>query len=348
MTELMRDILAEPGELSRILAHTYGPGRAALERAADAVNAADHVYITGIGSSWHAGMAIRSFFDSAARPVQLVESSEFVYFVEVPPKSAVITLSRSGRSVEIVRSLDKCRQAGASVIGITNTPESPLGTRSDVTLCLNARFDHMVSVTMYSGVVLVGGLLAAAAVKALDESTIGAIADALTATEAAIGRWVGAIDVSEWFAPGMRTYLLARGAGLAACHESRLLWEEATKSPATALPTGGFRHGPQEVIEDGLRIGLWIDAEKMRDADLALAVDARGRGAKVCLIGQNVPRDAADLVLNLPAIPPRWQFVIEIIPAQITGEHFSRVKGVDCDAFRLCPYIVESEGGLMP
>jgi len=126
-----------------------------------------------------------------------------------------------------------------------------------------------------------------------------------------------------------------------------LLWEEAAKLPASAMPTGGFRHGPQEVIRKGLRIALWIDRETMRAQDLTVAADLKKLGAKVLLIGQDLPKDAGDLVLQLPSIRREWQFLIDIIPIQITAERLAYAGKQDCDVFRLCQYIIEDEGGLI-
>jgi fructoselysine-6-P-deglycase FrlB-like protein len=83
------------------------------------------------------------------------------------------------------------------------------------------------------------------------------------------------------------------------------MWEETAKAPASALTTGGFRHGPQEIVEPGLRVGLWIDAKTRREEDVALARDLRKLGTQVLTIGQGVPADAGDLVFQLPPIPPR-------------------------------------------
>ena len=84
----------------------------------------------------------------------------------------------------------------------------------------------------------------------------------------------------------------------------------------------------------------------MRDPDLTLADDLRACGAQVLVIGQNVPRNAGDLVISLPPVPDLWQPLIDVIPAQIAAESLARVNGEDCDAFRFCPYIVETAGGL--
>jgi len=59
-----------------------------------------------------------------------------------------------------------------------------------------------------------------------------------------------------------------------------------------------------------------------------------------------LPDDAGELVFRLPGVPPEWQFLIDVIPAQLAAERLARLSGVDCDSFRLCSYIVEHEWGL--
>ena len=86
----------------------------------------------------------------------------------------------------------------------------------------------------------------------------------------------------------------------------------------------------------------------MREQDLAVARDLRKLGARVMLIGQKLPEDAGDLVFQLPAIPAEWQFLIDIVPAQLVADRLAALSGVDCDTFRLCSFVVEDEGGLLP
>src|SRR5437660_11663084 len=136
MTRLMEDIRREPAELARCLAYTLGPGRGALEAAAALLREAEPILITGIGSSWHAGMAVEALFHAGGRTVALVDASELLHFTRIPPGAAILALSRSGRSGEIVSLLPLVERAGAKLIAITNTPESPLALAAAVTLRL--------------------------------------------------------------------------------------------------------------------------------------------------------------------------------------------------------------------
>jgi fructoselysine-6-P-deglycase FrlB-like protein len=114
------------------------------------------------------------------------------------------------------------------------------------------------------------------------------------------------------------------------------------------MGTGSFRHGPQEMVNKDARFGMWIDRERMRGQDLAVARDLRQLGASVMLIGRDLPQDAGNLVFQLPAVPPDWQFLIDIIPAQLAAERLAQLSGVDCDSFRYSSFIVEDEYGLWP
>jgi glucosamine--fructose-6-phosphate aminotransferase (isomerizing) len=199
---------------------------------------------------------------------------------------------------------------------------------------------------MYSAIALVGCLLAIAGCKEDIDNVHAPLNSALHEIEERIPIWRDQIESADWLAVDAQFYFLARGVSVASCNEARLLWEEASKTGATALTTGGFRHGPQEIVREGLHVGLWLDYVNQRAQDLELVSDLRKLGAKVLLIGQNLDGTEADVVLNLPSILPEWQFLIDIIPAQIAAECLSRRAGRDCDSFRICSYIVTDEGGL--
>ena len=346
-TKLFQDILKQPAQLRNSLTRMMGVGKPALDAAAEILRRHQPIIITGIGASWHAGMAMQAELMTCGWPAVLIDASELLHAAEVPQGATVVMLSRSGKSTEIVQLVEKCRASSAAIIAITNTSDSPLAKGSDVVLNTNTEFDHAVSVTTYSAIALAGVLLAAEATGNSAQPIQAQLVQALMASEGAIPEWRRIIEKSGWLGDGNETtYFLARGAGLASCHEARLLWEEAAKREATALTASGFRHGPQEIVRKGMRVGIWIDAERMRSEDLALVGDLRKLGASVLLIGQGIEESAGDCVLNLPAIPVLWQFLIEIIPIQIAAERLAALRGEDPDSFKLCSYIVEDEGGL--
>src|SRR5258708_6933229 len=146
MTHFLRDILRQPNELQRTLEHLSADGRGALDAAVAAVRAGRHVYLTGIGSSWHAGLNVSALFQVGGRPVYLVDAAEMVQFAAIPAESVLIVISRSGRSVEIVQLLAKARESGATVIGITNAAHGAVAREAQIAIGVAVAMDHAISV----------------------------------------------------------------------------------------------------------------------------------------------------------------------------------------------------------
>lgn len=345
VTYFLRDILRQPSELQRTLGLFAGPVPDMARQAITLVRQSRHVFLTGIGASWNAAMAAGTLFRQQGCPVHMLEAAELLHFTTIPSGSLIIALSRSGRSIEIVQLLAKAREAGARLVGITNSPDSPLAREAAIPIVIPITLDHAISVNTYSTLALAAALVASCDRPDFDE-TCASLRATLAQLEHRMHSWSEALSSSKWLVPRASYYFLARGPSQASACESRLLWEEGAKAPATAMNTSAFRHGSQEMVVPETRFCIWIDRLTMREPDLSAANDLRKLGASVALIGQDLPGDSGHLALPLPQVAADWQFTVDAIPMQIAAEAFSRLSGVDCDSFRVCSYVVEDEHGL--
>jgi glutamine---fructose-6-phosphate transaminase (isomerizing) len=345
-TRFLQDIIRQRSEMQRTIAYLTGDGRKALEQAVAMIRSAHDVVLTGIGASWNAALSAGALFFQGGRPVYMQEAGELLHFTNVSRGSVIIVISRTGRSIEIVQLLAKAATSGAKIIGITNSPDSPLARESAVALVMPSMLDHTISVNAYSTLLIAAGALASEATTGF-ASVSGPLLHSVIEAGQCIELWQEQLNGSSWLKTETPYYFLARGGSLGTCNEARLLWEEGVKMPATALSTSSFRHGPQEIVRDDMRFCLWIDQTLMREQDFSVARDLRELGASVMLIGENIPPDTADLVCQLPKSPAHWQFVVDVMPIQLAAEQLSRMSGVDCDSFRICSYIVEDEHGLL-
>jgi len=346
MTHFLEDVLRQPVELLRVMDMLKGPCREDLASVADAIRGAHHVYLTGIGASWNAALAAGTIFYAGGVPVYMQDASELLQYSRIPSGAVILALSRSGRSVEIVKLLAKARAANATVIGITNFAEGLLAQESDIPIVIPVGADHGISVNTYSALAAGAGAIAATVTGTFDDALVAALSDAIADTARRIPGWQRQLAGARWFQPGASYYFLARGSSLASAFEAALLWEEGVKSPATAMGTGVFRHGPQEVVTKDVRFAIWIDNEQMRKQDLAVAHDLKSMGASVMLIGQDLPSDAGELVIPLAPSPTHWQFLTDIFPVQLAADHLAELSGKDCDSFRFASYVVDDDHGL--
>src|ERR1700719_4785000 len=247
-THFLRDILRQPDELQRTLEHLYGTGRGSLDAAIALVRAARHVYLSGIGSSWHAGLNVSALFQLGARPVYLVDAAELVQFAAIPAGSVLIVISRSGRSVEIVQLLAKARESGAKVIGITNAADGTLAREAQIPLVIPVKLDHAISVNTYTTLALAAAVLAVLVTDGSEQTSLqglepneggrvmsdlkvrapkeSGLSDSLSrsiaAARGAIPEWQAKIEKSDWLVARSTTYFVWRGARLRRASEAPL------------------------------------------------------------------------------------------------------------------------------
>src|SRR5713101_5140786 len=280
MTHFLRDILRQPVDLQRTLDYLSGAERSALEAAVAAVRSARHVYLTGIGSSWHAGLNVSALFQLAARPVYMVDAAELVQFAAIPPESVMIVISRSGRSVEIVQLLAKARDSGATVIGITNAAEGTLAREAQIAMVVPVELDHAISVNTYTTLTLAAGVLAASVVGSFDGSLVDSLLQSFAAVGDELAAWQEQIENSAWLAPRSTAYFLARGSSLGSAYEARLMWEEGVKSPATAMGTelparSAGNCGPECALRD---VDRWDEDARAGFGRCARSAEVGGAG----------------------------------------------------------------------
>lgn len=347
MTKYFEDIIKQPEQLQLSMDYTFTEGWAEVEKAIKIIRSAKTVYISGIGASWNAGLAIQATFNEVGIPVMLIDTSEFLHFTTIQENSVVILLSRSGQSIEIVNSLSKCRNSKASIISITNSAESILAQKSDVCLLTHVDFDNSISVNTYTSILLTGQLLVSACVGSFSNLEMSkSLHHTFKQVNLEIPRWKEIIDRSGWLGKAYSSYFLARGSSLSSAFESMLIWHEGAKESASAMTTGAFRHGPQEILINRINIGIWIDNQIAREYDFKLVNDISAQGIQLLTIGNNLPVELKGLKIEMPEISYSFQPVINIIPMQLAADKLAGIKGEDCDSFRFCNFVVEHEGGL--
>jgi glutamine---fructose-6-phosphate transaminase (isomerizing) len=126
------------------------------------------------------------------------------------------------------------------------------------------------------------------------------------------------LDACNWIDNNKVFYFIARGMSLSSPHEAMLLWEEPAKQPASALTTGSFRHGPQEIVNDTINVGIWIDSTT-RMNDIKLVNDLNKHGVNTLSIGTRLPEELRGHAIEIPAMPEFFFSVVNIIPVQIAS-----------------------------
>lgn len=110
----------------------------ALERAANAILAAQHVYVFGLGASGPVANDIAHKFLRCGIPSHAYTDNHFQMIVgcSVRQGDVVIGVSHSGNSRDVVEALGFAKKCGAVTICLTNYGKSPITMNSVSDICL--------------------------------------------------------------------------------------------------------------------------------------------------------------------------------------------------------------------
>ena len=347
-TPLLENILSQPAALRGVAQHHLGVGESALTQAAALLLKSKRVVISGMGASFFASLPFAYALSARGVCVVTLEASELLYFLDaqISTDSAVLLVSRSGESVEVAKLLVEARRRGASVLGVTNVPESTLGRESDHAIFLASPPDELVAIQTYVATVATLALLSAAMDGELSSAgpELGQLAHVLE-------RWLpecvqARAAWSEFLEPRGAIYLLGRGPTMGSVAEGALLMHETAKATAVGMSVAQFRHGPVEVVEAGFRAILFGTQAATAALDASLASDLLRMGGKVRWIGPAHPEAGVAALCHWPQnIPARFLPIAEILPLQLAAYRKAELVGVRPGAFRWAPAITATEAG---
>jgi glucosamine--fructose-6-phosphate aminotransferase (isomerizing) len=137
ITEIESQSLAVPAVIKTIM-----PQVEALDPSV--FTEAEHIYITGCGDSYYAGLAARYAFERFTRlPTQPHPALELGRYIAefLPPKSLLFSISNSGKATRTVEAVINARTSGAVTVAITGNVESGLAQEAELVLDQSYRID---------------------------------------------------------------------------------------------------------------------------------------------------------------------------------------------------------------
>ena len=135
--EKARDVLdAEIAALRRTRDRIDGAFDGAVDLLRDALARGGKIIVTGVGKSFHVGQKIAATLTSTGAPSTVLHPSEAMHgdLGILVPGDAVLALSYSGESDELVNLLPILKRSGARIVALSGDLSSTLARHSDVVL----------------------------------------------------------------------------------------------------------------------------------------------------------------------------------------------------------------------
>jgi glutamine---fructose-6-phosphate transaminase (isomerizing) len=320
---------------------------AALERflAAESAQAPDivrallredvrYLLIASRGSSSNVARYLQYLFGTVNRlPVAFATPSLYTVY-DAPPElgpAAVIGISQSGASPDVVAVLAEASKQKRPTLAITNDPKSPLALTADAVLPLHAGEERAVAATKtYSNSIAAVALLSTADDK-----------ERLLQLQAVPEKIAAQIDRSLVAAAQLDGYreveggsVVARGVNYGTAFEIALKIRELSGAQFEAFSSADLLHGPIAALKSG-RPAIVIAPTGRTLTSMRGAVDkVRERGAEVIAISDDAEfLEQAEVAFALvPGVPEWLSPLLTVVPGQAAAVRLATLRGVDVDS----------------
>lgn len=295
------------------------------------------VLVTGCGSPYYLSLMVAPLIhQQLGARTKNFPASELLLFPEtVAPRDGVpllITLSRSGRTTEMIRATANYRASGAErpILAIGCYPDTPLVDQADVALVATMGQEESVVETRSFSAMTVLAQAAVATLAKTDQfdamGALPAIGERLIDTGHTLARQLGSDPRYERF------YFLGSGLQYGMASEANLKMKEMSLSVSEAFHFLEFRHGPMSMVNDHTLV-VGMVSEQARDYELAVLREMRALGAHtLALSDAPVPNDAADFQVNFESgLPESSRSVLYLPLVQLLGYYRAVSRGLNPD-----------------
>ncbi|EGW23309.1 glutamine--fructose-6-phosphate transaminase (isomerizing) [Methylobacter tundripaludum] len=345
---MLKEIYEQPFAISQALEGRFINNR--LQENAFGHNAAEvfdnikAIQILACGTSYHAGMVARYWFEELARvPCNIEVASEFRYRSPVlAPDTLIVTISQSGETADTLAALLEAKKLGAKYsLAICNVPESSLVRESDLVLMTRAGPEIGVASTKAFTTQLATLMLLVIAIGRrfhLTEIVEQKITSELFSLPGKIEKVLQLDDeikvLAEQFAEKQHALFLGRGTHYPIAMEGALKLKEISYIHAEAYPAGELKHGPLALIDADMPVVTVAPNNSLLEKLKSNIQEVSARGGQLIVFMDETLASANDenvRIVKVPQVGNEISPIVYTIPLQLLAYHVAVLKGTDVD-----------------
>ncbi|QBP39848.1 glutamine--fructose-6-phosphate transaminase (isomerizing) [Paenisporosarcina antarctica] len=337
---MLKEIDEQPAVMRKIIqAYQNEQGDLEIEDAIlAALNNADRLYIIAAGTSYHAGLVGKEYFEKIAGiPVEVHIASEFGYNMPLLSKNPIFMfITQSGETADSRQVLVKIKKLGHPTLTVTNVKGSTLSREADYTLLLHAGPEIAVASTKaYTAQIAVLAITAALVAKKAGHQVEFDIVHEIGIVANAMQSLVDSKEEMEqiardFLATTRNAFFIGRNLDFCVSMEGALKLKEISYIQAEGFAGGELKHGTIALIEEGTPVFALVTQK-------AVSLNIRGnvkevvaRGANPCIIAMEGMEEEGDTVI-LPKVHPLLSPLVSVIPMQLISYYASLHRDCDVD-----------------
>ncbi|MEJ9280426.1 glutamine--fructose-6-phosphate transaminase (isomerizing) [Ureibacillus thermosphaericus] len=337
---MLKEMDEQPSVVRKIIQeYSNNAGELTIDEAIlSALRHADRIYIIAAGTSYHAGLVGKQYFEKLAGiPVEVHISSEFGYNMPLlSEKPLFIFISQSGETADSRQVLVKVKELGYPTLTITNVAGSTLSREADYTLLLHAGPEIAVASTK-AYVAQLAVLAIAAYVTGKSKGNImnfdlkTELAFAANAIQTIVDSKEELHNISnEYLNHTRNAFFIGRNIDYYVSLEGALKLKEISYIQAEGFAGGELKHGTIALIENGTPVFALVTQEPVALNIRGNVKEVVARGANACVISMEGLNEDEDRLV-IPKVHALLTPLVAVVPLQFISYYAALDRGCDVD-----------------
>jgi glucosamine--fructose-6-phosphate aminotransferase (isomerizing) len=295
-----------------------------------------YLLIVSRGSSSNVARYLQYVFGTLNRLTVAFATPSLYTVYDAPPElgpAAVIGISQSGASPDVVAVLTEARRQQRPTLAITNDSRSPLAEAADWVLPLHAGEERAVAATKtYLNSIAAVALLSSVAAR--DRDRVRALREAPAAVAQQIEQTLAAADRLDGYRDVETGSVIARGVNYGTAFEVALKIRELSGASFEAFSSADLLHGPIAALKPG-RPAIVIAPSGRTLTSMSAAIEKmRERGSELIAISDDADflASAATPFPLVPGVPEWLSPLLTVVPGQVAAVRLATLRGADVDS----------------
>jgi glucosamine--fructose-6-phosphate aminotransferase (isomerizing) len=310
----------------------------------DRVRDLEKVVIVACGTSYHAGLVGKFFFETfCGLSVEVDLGSEFRYRDPIiNPNTLLVLISQSGETADTLAAAREGRRKGAFLLAICNVVGSSLVRRADGTLYTQAGPEIGVASTKAFTTQLVALYLLALHLSMRRErvsmeqarEALNELVKLPKKIEEALSQDKLIRDIAQKYSNARDFLYLGRGINYPIALEGALKLKEISYIHAEGYSAGEMKHGPIALIDEHMPVVSLATSGVCFEKMLSNIEEVKARGGKIIAVAEELNGKLAaraDDLIPVPDSSPYLTPVLLTIPLQLLAYHIAVLRGTDVD-----------------
>jgi glutamine---fructose-6-phosphate transaminase (isomerizing) len=296
----------------------------------------ESLLVLACGTSYHAGLVAKHLIEEyLGVPVNVELASEFINRNHIILPSAVLAITQSGETADVLLSLKKLKQMRTKIFVITNVPGSSASRLADRVIYTTAGPEVSVAATkshMAQLIELYKIVLSSSFMNySTRETLVKEIRQLPSKVQELLENEKSIASYADFLCRYKSVFFVGRGINYPMALEGALKLKEVSYIHAEGYAAGELKHGPFALLDDSTPVVAMMTPGEVYSSMISTVKEIKARRSPVIALANNDDESIyslADMVVRIPNTADVFAPIINVVALQLFA--YYAAKGRNC------------------